>query len=97
MKKLYIRRASELVTCRGSAPKKGAELADIGLIKNGGVLSWISWQALKRAPVRLTHVRKLPLAIRSWMPPERPFFLASWIPTPTLSSAATGPRSFPGA
>lgn len=26
--------------------------------------SWISWQALKRAPVRLTHVRKLPLAIR---------------------------------
>ena len=38
MKKLYIRRASELVTCRGSAPKKGAEMADIGLIKNGGVL-----------------------------------------------------------
>ena len=35
MKKLYIRRASELVTCRGSAPKKGAEMADIGLIKNG--------------------------------------------------------------
>ena len=25
MKKLYIRRASELVTCRGSAPKKGAD------------------------------------------------------------------------
>lgn len=38
MKKRYIRNASELVTCRGKAPKKGAEMADIGLIKNGGVL-----------------------------------------------------------
>lgn len=38
MKKRYIRNAAELVTCRGKAPKKGAEMADIGLIKNGGVL-----------------------------------------------------------
>ena len=38
MTKRYIRNASELVTCRGTAPKKGAEMTDIGLIKNGGVL-----------------------------------------------------------
>lgn len=38
MTKRYIRNASELVTCRGTAPKKGAEMADIGLIKNGCVL-----------------------------------------------------------
>jgi len=38
MTKRYIRNAAELVTCRGAAPKKGAETADIGLIKNGGVL-----------------------------------------------------------
>ena len=38
MTKRYIRNAAELVTCRGTARKKGAEMADIGLIKNGGVL-----------------------------------------------------------
>ena len=38
MTKRYIRNAAELVTCRGAAPKRGAEMADIGLIKNGGVL-----------------------------------------------------------
>lgn len=38
MKKRYIRNAAELVTCRGAAPKKGADMANIGLIKNGGVL-----------------------------------------------------------
>lgn len=38
MMKRYIRNASELVTLKGSAPKKGAEMSDIGLIKNGGVL-----------------------------------------------------------
>lgn len=38
MTKRYIRNASELVTMKGSAPKKGAEMSDIGLIKNGGVL-----------------------------------------------------------
>ncbi len=38
MSKKYIRNASELVTCQGPAPKKGKDMADIGLIKNGGVL-----------------------------------------------------------
>ena len=38
MKKRYIRHASELVTCRGKAPKFGKEMADIGLIRDGGVL-----------------------------------------------------------
>ena len=31
MKKRYIRHASELVTCRGTAPKHGKEMSDIGL------------------------------------------------------------------
>ena len=35
MKKLYIRHASELVTCRGKAPRRGREMADIGLIEDG--------------------------------------------------------------
>lgn len=38
MKKRYIRHASELVTCKGSAPKRGKEMSDIGLIKDGGIL-----------------------------------------------------------
>ncbi len=38
MKKRYIRHASELVTCQGSAPKKGHEMSEIGLISDGGVL-----------------------------------------------------------
>ena len=38
MKKRYIRHASELVTCKGSAPKHGKEMADIGLIKDGAVI-----------------------------------------------------------
>lgn len=38
MKKRYIRHASELVTCKGPAPKKGRDMADIGLIEDGGVL-----------------------------------------------------------
>ena len=38
MTKRYIRHASELVTCKGAAPKKGKDMADIGLIYDGGVL-----------------------------------------------------------
>ena len=38
MTKRYIRHASELVTCKGPAPKKGKDMADIGLIYDGGVL-----------------------------------------------------------
>lgn len=38
MSKRYIRHASELVTCKGPAPKKGKDMADIGLIADGGVL-----------------------------------------------------------
>ena len=38
MKKRYIRHASELVTCKGSAPKHGKEMVDIGLIKDGAVI-----------------------------------------------------------
>lgn len=38
MKKRYIRHVSELVTCKGPAPKKGKDMADIGLIYDGGVL-----------------------------------------------------------
>ena len=38
MNKRYIRHTSELVTCKGPAPKKGKDMADIGLIEDGGVL-----------------------------------------------------------
>lgn len=38
MAKRYIRHASELVTCRGTAPKHGKEMSDIDLIKDGAVL-----------------------------------------------------------
>ena len=38
MSKRYIRHASELVTCKGPAPKRGKDMADIGLITDGGVL-----------------------------------------------------------
>lgn len=38
MKKRYIRRASELVTCKGTAPKHGKEMSEIGLIKDGAVI-----------------------------------------------------------
>ena len=35
MDKLIIKNASELVTCKGKAPKHGRDMSDIGLIKNG--------------------------------------------------------------
>lgn len=38
MAKRYIRHASELVTCKGAAPKRGKEMSDIGLIHDGGIL-----------------------------------------------------------
>ena len=38
MKKLIIKHASELVTCRGKVPKKGADMSDIGIIYNGSVV-----------------------------------------------------------
>lgn len=38
MKKCLIRHASELVTCAGKAPKRGRDMSDIGLIKDGAVL-----------------------------------------------------------
>lgn len=38
MSKKLIIHAAELVTCAGKAPKKGAEMADIGIIYDGAVL-----------------------------------------------------------
>lgn len=38
MTKRYIRHAAELVTCKGAAPKRGKDMSDIGLIKDGGLL-----------------------------------------------------------
>lgn len=35
MNKLIIKNASELVTCRGKAPKHGRDMSEIGLINNG--------------------------------------------------------------
>lgn len=38
MNKLIIKNATELVTCRGNAPKHGKEMSKIGLIKNGAIV-----------------------------------------------------------
>lgn len=38
MKGLIIKNASELVTCKGSSPKKGKEMSDIGIIQGGAVV-----------------------------------------------------------
>ncbi len=38
MNKLIIKNASELVTCRGKAPKHGKDMSDIGMIENGAVV-----------------------------------------------------------
>lgn len=38
MKNLIIKNASELVTCKGNAPKQGKEMSDIGIIKNGAIV-----------------------------------------------------------
>ena len=38
MSKLYIKHASELVTCKGTAPKHGKDMSDIGIIEDGAVL-----------------------------------------------------------
>jgi len=38
MNKILIKNASELVTCKGSSPKHGKDMSDIGLIKNGCVV-----------------------------------------------------------
>ncbi|MDD4678700.1 MAG: amidohydrolase family protein, partial [Tissierellia bacterium] len=38
MNKLIIKNASELITCKGKAPKHGKDMSDIGLIKNGCIV-----------------------------------------------------------
>lgn len=38
MSKILIIHADELVTCRGQAPKKGSDMADVGLICDGAIL-----------------------------------------------------------
>ena len=38
MKRTYIRRAAELVTCSGDKAKHGSEMKEVGIIKNGAVL-----------------------------------------------------------
>lgn len=38
MKRLIIKNASELVTCRGNAPKHGKSMSDIEMIRNGAVV-----------------------------------------------------------
>lgn len=38
MKRTYIRRAAELVTCSGNKAKHGSEMKEVGIIKNGAVL-----------------------------------------------------------
>lgn len=38
MKNLIIINASELVTCRGNAPKRGKEMSDVGIIKDGAIV-----------------------------------------------------------
>lgn len=38
MKNLIIKNASELVTSKGNAPKRGKEMSDIGIIQNGAVV-----------------------------------------------------------
>lgn len=38
MSKLIIKNANELITCRGSKPKHGKEMSDIGMIKKGTVV-----------------------------------------------------------
>ncbi len=38
MSKLIIKNASELITCKGKAPKHGKDMSDIGLINNGCVV-----------------------------------------------------------
>ena len=37
MKRTLIRHAAELVTCKGTAPKHGREMSDIGIIEDGAV------------------------------------------------------------
>ncbi len=45
-KKLLIKNAAELVTCRGRAPKAGAAMADIGIINDGAM--WIEDGVIQR-------------------------------------------------
>ena len=45
-KKLLIKNATELVTCRGKAPKSGEAMADIGIINDGAM--WIEDGVIRR-------------------------------------------------
>lgn len=38
MKKLIIKNANELVTCRGNAPKHGKQMSEIGIIQDGAIV-----------------------------------------------------------
>lgn len=45
-KKLLLKNAAELVTCRGKAPKTGAAMSDIGLIHDGAL--WVEDGVIRR-------------------------------------------------
>src|SRR5665647_3272389 len=45
-RKLLLKNAAELVTCRGKAPKTGAAMADIGVIPDGAM--WIEEGVIRR-------------------------------------------------
>jgi imidazolonepropionase len=44
--KLLVKNAAELVTCRGVAPKTGADMAEIGLIPDGAL--WVEDGIIRR-------------------------------------------------
>jgi len=44
--KLLVKNAAELVTCRGTAPKKGAAMSDIGIVKDGAI--WVEDGIIQR-------------------------------------------------
>ena len=60
MKKRYIRHASELVTCRGTAPKHGKEMSDIGLIHDGAVIISDGRIVAARCTLPITDRQDLP-------------------------------------
>ena len=45
-RKLLLKNAAELVTCRGTGPKTGAAMADIGIVTDGAL--WVEDGIIRR-------------------------------------------------
>ena len=96
MKRTYIRRAAELVTCSGNKAKHGSDMKEVGIIKNGAVL--IEDGRIARVGTTEELDKEVDFSTAELIDADGQAVLPGFVDsTPTLSSAATAPMNSAGA